>query len=655
MTSDPDLKTLDVATAGYDGGAARDFNGDGDTKPEILVIERTHERIWAANNTLRCGGMVATVKDHEVTVPLKHTDVKASVAGYISTVNVTQQFTNPYDSKIEAVYVFPLPENAAVNDFVMTIGERKIRGIIREREQAEQIYAAAKAQGYVASLMTQERPNIFTQKVANIEPGKAIDINIKYYSTLTYSDGGYEFFFPMVVGPRFNPAGTTEGVGAVAKGAEGASGQKTEVQYLRPEQRSGHDISLAVDIDAGVSIERIECHDHAIEVQRPSPTTARVRLSDRDNIPNRDFVLRYQVAGDYVKSAMMTHEDSRGGFFTMMLVPPKDLAKVQRGALEMVFVLDCSGSMSGRPIEQAKAAIERGLMRLQPGDSFQIIDFAETATALGNGPLDATPENIRRGLAFLKPLDANGGTYMINGLRASLDFPHDSERLRFVAFCTDGFIGDEPEILSELHQRLNHSRVFTFGVGNCNRYLLDSMSRMGSGVAAFPGLQDDAGAVMDSFFDRISHPALCELSVDWAGAQVSEVYPSRLPDLFVGRPVIITGRFTGKMPEAVRVTGRVGRQNKTIEVAVSEAGGQDANAALAQVWARTKLAEMGDQATWNASRDGGYQRDDAPDRARLWDALAVHGVSGGGLDDADERGVWDDGQRAGACAGGCEV
>jgi Ca-activated chloride channel family protein len=310
----------------------------------------------------------------------------------------------------------------------MTIGDRTIRGIIREREQAEQIYAAAKAQGYVASIMTEERPNIFTQKVANIEPGKAIDINIKYYSTLTYSDGGYEFFFPMVVGPRFNPAGTTDGVGAVAKGAEGASGQKTEVQYLRPEQRSGHDISLAVDIDAGVSIEKITCRDHVVDVLRHSPTAATVRLSQSDNIPNRDFVLRYEVAGDYVKSAMMTHEDSRGGFFTMMLVPPKDLAKVQRGALEMVFVLDCSGSMSGRPIEQAKAAIERGLMRLQPGDSFQIIDFAETATALGNGPLEATPENIRRGLAFLKPLDANGGTYMINGLRASLDFPHDAVR-----------------------------------------------------------------------------------------------------------------------------------------------------------------------------------------------------------------------------------
>src|SRR3954452_12396801 len=199
-----------------------------------------------------------------VAVPLKHTDVKASVAGYIATVDVTQQFQNPYGEKIEAVYVFPLPANAAVNEFVMTVGDRHIRGIIRERQQAEEIYKQARAQGYVAALLTQERPNVFTQSVANIEPGKQIDIAIRYFNTLTYSDGWYEFAFPMVVGPRFNPPGMTSGIGAVAQGSRGASGQKTEVPYLRPEQRSGHDISLAVSWDTGVPVERVESRNHQV-------------------------------------------------------------------------------------------------------------------------------------------------------------------------------------------------------------------------------------------------------------------------------------------------------------------------------------------------------------------------------------------------------
>src|SRR6266705_5589034 len=183
------------------------------------------------------GTLLARVHQQEIPMPLKHTDVHASISGFIGAVEVAQQFYNPYSSKIEAVYVFPLPHNAAVNEFVMTIGERRIRGIIRERKEAEQIYQDAKRQGYVASLLTEERPNIFTQSVANIEPGQEIDVNIKYLHTLSYVDGWYEFVFPMVVGPRFNPPGMSEGVGAVGRGRKGASAQKTEVSYLAPQER----------------------------------------------------------------------------------------------------------------------------------------------------------------------------------------------------------------------------------------------------------------------------------------------------------------------------------------------------------------------------------------------------------------------------------
>jgi Ca-activated chloride channel family protein len=208
------------------------------------------------------GALMAKIEEKEVPMPLKHTDVRASVSGYIGAVEVTQQFLNPDPSKIEAVYVFPLPHNAAVNEFIMTIGERRIRGIIRERQEAEQLYQEAKRQGYVASLLTEERPNVFTQSVANIEPGKEIDVNIKYFHTLEYADGWYEFVFPMTVGPRFNPPGLTNGIGAAARGQTGVSGQSTEAHYLRPGERTGHDISLKVEVDAGRPIEEFECETH---------------------------------------------------------------------------------------------------------------------------------------------------------------------------------------------------------------------------------------------------------------------------------------------------------------------------------------------------------------------------------------------------------
>jgi Ca-activated chloride channel family protein len=602
-----------------DGDAARTPKGESafglppDPNAELLIIERRKAEdnakasALAADTALGAGGLLCEVDGKQVIVPLKHTDVKGSVAGYISAVNVTQQFHNPYDSKIEAVYVFPLPENAAVSEFLMTIGDRTIRGIIRERADAERIYNQARAQGYTASLLTQERPNIFTQKVANIEPGKAIDINITYYSTLTYSDGGYEFVFPMVVGPRFNPTSggagfqpAGDGIGAVAQGHHGASNQKTEVQYHRPEDRTGHDIALTLDIDAGVSIEALECRTHKADIQRTGPSRATVTLSKNDRIPNRDFVLRWQVAGDSVKSAILAHEDDRGGYFTMMLVPPKDLKRVPRNAVELVFVLDRSGSMSGRPMEQAQNAIARGLERLQPGDSFQIIDFSNDASALGSAPIEATGANVYKGKNYLASLSAGGGTYMMKGLKASLGFPHDAERLRFVVFCTDGYIGNEAEILGALHQGLGSSRVFSFGVGTAvNRYLMDSMARMGNGIATYLNLTDDPATVMDTFFDRVSHAPLSDVKIDWAGAQVSEVFPSRVPDLFADRPVIITGRFKGDLPPSVRVSGRMGAERRELPVSVTRADDAVATKALAQVWARAKLTDIADQSAWD--------------------------------------------------------
>jgi len=266
---------------------------------------------------------------------------------------------------------------------------------IRERREAERIYTDAKRQGYVASLLTQERPNIFTQSVANIEPGKQIDVQITYFHTLAYDNGWYEFVFPMVVGPRFNPPGSTNGIGAVARGAHGTSGQQTEVQYLKPGERSGHDIALNVDIAAGVAIEEIVCRSHVVAKQVAANDRVTVSLGPNDRIPNKDFVLRYRVAGDRVKSSLITHRDERGGFFTLMLYPPMDLASLTRQPVEMVFVLDCSGSMSGRPLAQAKQAVERTLRQLGPDDTFQIIRFSYDASRLGRDPIHGTPANIR--------------------------------------------------------------------------------------------------------------------------------------------------------------------------------------------------------------------------------------------------------------------
>ena len=537
-----------------------------------------------------------------IPLPLKHTAVDAAINGYIGTVNVKQAYENPYDTKIEAVYVFPLPEKAAVSEFLMVIGDRTIRGILREKEEAVAIYREARRQGYQASLLVQRRPNIFEQKVANIEPGKAIDIDITYFHTLAYKDGWYSFVFPTVVGPRYNPPGYPDPVEAVRRG-QGSSGVVTTVEYLHPEERSGHDISINVRLDAGVEIEDVKA-SHGVDVSRDGERSAVVKLKNQSTLPNRDFVLDFRVAGERLKSNLLTHRDPETGegYFTLMVIPPKDSALVPRQAMEMVFVLDCSGSMQGSPLRQAKDAVLVALDRLGANDTFQIIRFSDTASQFGTKPVLATERNLTAARNYVSGLRANGGTEMINGVRAALDFPHDPSRYRFVTFMTDGYIGNERDILAAVHDRIGAARIFSFGVGNSvNRYLMERMAEAGRGVVAYLGLNDSARDVMDDFFARVSRPALTDVEIDWGGMAVTDVYPRTLPDLFVGRPLVITGKYAGDR-KAIQVLGSSGGERLTLMTALDVDG--NAGSSLAKVWARLRIADLADRQTWAGDPHG---------------------------------------------------
>ena len=557
---------------------------------EVWVIERGPVGRKRADDVPGTGSIVAVREGKEVPIPLEHTDVKAAVDGYIATVDVTQRFHNPFDAKIEAVYVFPLPQNAAVTDFIMVIGERRIRGIVRERAEARRIYADAKRQGYVATLLTQERANVFTQRVANIEPKKRIDVAITYFQTLPWRDGAYEFVFPMVVGPRFNPPGTTEGIGAVRHGRAGR--QKTNVTYLPPGTRSGHDISLKVDLNAGVAIRSVACPTHAVTKTTSAAERVGITLSPHDAIPNRDFVLRWNVSAAAVTSTLMTHRDARGGYFTLMLMPPEHLDRAARRPMEFIFVIDTSGSMAGWPLEKAQTATERALRMLGPTDTFQIITFCDRTRRFAPTPLPATAANVRRGLAYVRALRAEGGTVMLDGMRAALEAPAPGERLRIVTFMTDGFIGNESDVLTEVHHRVGTTRIFSFGVGTSpNRYLMERMAKLGRGAVAYIGSASTPTDAVDRFYERAAHPSMSGIRIDWGEMRVSEVYPSRIGDLFVGRPVILTGRFAGDATGPIRITGNLGSTPRTLVVHPRRA---TKHAGLPTVWARLKIAELAD-------------------------------------------------------------
>ncbi len=560
-----------------------------------ILVKDDPKKLARADLTPGSGALVTKVGKRQVPIPLKHTSVQANISAYISSVDVTQQFHNPFNEKIEAVYVFPLPQNAAVNDFVMTVGERKIRGIIREREEAERIYQAAKKAGHVASLLTQERPNIFTQKVANIEPGKQIDVTITYFNTLKFEDGSFEFVFPMVVGPRFNPPSSPDPIAAVPSDDQKTAGKA--IRYLRPDERSSHDIDLTVNIDAGVSIESIDCDSHKIVVQQTEKAQATVKLAKEDRIPNKDFVLRYKVAGEKPKVAMLTHEDQAGKYFTMMIVPPAEKkGKDQpRQPMEMVFVFDVSGSMNGFLLNESKKAALRVLDKLDSQDSVQVVVFSNDADKFSTKPIPATIANKQKARQFIEDLNGGGGTMMAAGMKAALSVGEapDLEKSRYVMFLTDGYIGNEAEILKLVDERLGQSRVFSFGVGSSvNRYLMVRMAKLGQGVASFVGNGEDSDEVVDRFWNRVSRSPLTNVAIDWDGLDVSEVYPARLPDLFSGSPIVVTGKFPKSVKANVRIEGTRGGERVATTVAVDPSAKESKHRAIAAIWARSYLMEL---------------------------------------------------------------
>lgn len=572
---------------------------------EMLVIQRRKPVLaeptlppgdgWRESDLTRGCSLSTRIQNRILPLPLEHTDVKAQLTFAIGSVTVTQHYHNPYSGKIEAVYVFPLPDDAAVHDFILQIGERRIRGIIREREEATEIYLAARRQGHVASLMTQERPNIFTQRVANIEPGKRIDVSITYFHTLRYQEGEFTFVYPMVVGPRYNPAGFHEGVGAVPAGASGASQERTEVQYLRPEEIAANDISFEIAIDAGTGIGEITSPTHAIRAARPGPGRATVTLSPNERIPNRDFVLRYKVGGAGIGAGLAVHRDETGGTFALVIHPPDSLKNVPRTAREMIFVIDTSGSMNGRPVEVAKRALVKCLKRLEADDSFQILEFSDHVTVFSHHPVLATVENVQRGIAFTEALHAGGGTEMQEVVRMALDTPVAPGRRRIVSLMTDGFIGNDREVVAFARAHLGGARIFSFGVGDSvNRYLLEALGRVGRGVSTFITLDESTEIAADELYKRIEHPALADLHIDWGRMTVQDVQPSPLPDLYLGRPVIVYGRFRGAAPSEVQISGRAGDRPFETAVAVDLEDAGVRHAALPAVWARTKITGLQD-------------------------------------------------------------
>ena len=537
--------------------------------------------------------------------PLEHTHVRAEVSGWLATTRVTQTFGNPFQKAVEAVYVFPLPTSAAVNDFVMEIQGRKIVGVVRPRAEARRMYRAARARGQTASLLTQERPNIFTQSVANIAPGGRVNVHITYFHGLKFENGHHDYVFPMVLGPRYMPGtpaasdGTIRGGGTAADTDQVPDASRISPPVLPPDMRSGHDVSIRVDIHAGVPLLDLKCPTHDITVLNRSACDAAVELAPHDTIPDRDFVLRWTLSGPETRAGLLAHRTpGRGGFFTAFLVPMLDPSDADVSPREVTFVLDTSGSMRGLPLELSKRVVRRTLRGLRPYDRFNLIRFAGDSGMLSPTPLENTPGNLKLGLDFINGLHGNGGTEMLGGIRAYLKQPGDSRYARIVCFLTDGFVGNEAAIHRTIHTRGQSARWYAFGIGSSvNRHLVEGIAEHGNGVAevVLTRAPKAASAAAEAFLRRLDAPMLTDVTLLTGGLPVTDVYPRKIPDLTAGQPLCLTGRYTAPAEGTLVFRGRVGGRTVVLPFGVKLPEEEKGHAALAPVWARHLIRDLSRQ------------------------------------------------------------
>jgi len=520
-------------------------------------------------------------------LPLKSTDVGIDVAGVIADVRVTQHYRNTGTKPIEAEYVFPGSTRAAIYALTMTIGDRRVEAEIREKNQARAEYQAAKAAGQSAALLEQHRPNVFKMNVANIMPGDDITVELRYTELIIPTDGIYELVFPTVVGPRYVSA--AESV-APATAADHWQDNPT----LHAGEQPPGEFKLHGTVNSGIPIRQLDSPSHQIRVQYSGGRRADLELLDAKGA-NRDFILRYQLAGDAIESGLMLYENGGDNYFLAMIEPPRRVTAAQIPPRDYVFVLDVSGSMDGFPLEVAKRLMRNLLTGLRPTDTFNVVLFAGSSAALSPTPLAATPENIRRALDLTDMQSGGGGTEMLGALRHAFDMPGGENRSRSVVVVTDGYVDIEKKAFDLIRERLGESNVYAFGIGtSVNRYLIEGMARIGGGVPFIVTRDADADACAEDLRKYIEAPVLTHTKLSAQGFDIYDVEPPGIPDTLASRPVIVYGKWRGPRTGTLSLDGLTGAGEFHQHFDLAKVPPAKANAALRYLWARNRIARLDD-------------------------------------------------------------
>ena len=549
----------------------------------------------------RIGSLLLRDGEQYVEAPRLATDIDITVSGPTSRARVTQIFNNPTKNWVEAIYVNPLPDGGAVDTLKMVIGDRIVVGEIKERVEAKVIYEAAKRSGRKATLIEQERPNIFTNSVANIGPGETVVVQIEYQEPVHRSGNTSSLRVPLVVAPRYNPAPITQtvdlGRGGWGQTNEPANDPVPDRDRITPPvldprvEPPTNPVAITVHLNAGFPLGEVKSHHHAVKIDAPSDDVRIIRLDNHVVPADRDFELTWMPAATAAPSVGMFREHVGSADYVLALVTPPLKADAQKEALprEMVFVIDNSGFMGGTSITQAKASLLFALDRLKPNDRFNVIRFDHTMDAVFADTVAADAGNIARAKAFVSALQASGGTEMVPPMKAALSDRRgpDSQYLRQVVFLTDGEIGNEQELFDTIAAMRGRSRVFMVGIGSApNSFLMTRAAEIGRGTFTHIGSVDQVQERMRELIEKLESPVVTGLTASYTGGAM-DATPDALPDLYRGEPIVIAARL-GAADGVVEIKGMIGARPWTVTLPVAKAA---EGAGLSKLWARRKITD----------------------------------------------------------------
>ncbi len=522
-------------------------------------------------------------------LPLKSTTADVNIAGVIADVKVTQEYMNTGTKPIEAIYIFPASTRAAVYSVKMTVGDRLLIAKIKEKEQARQDYEAAKNAGQSATLLEQQRPNVFQMNVANIMPGDTIKVELSYTELLIPEEGVYEFVYPTVVGPRYSnkPEATAS-----------TNDKWVSNPYLHEGEQSTIAFDFFATISAGMPIKQVACPSHDLTINYDGPATAALTFKNKGTFEgNRDVIIQYKLADSKIESGMLLYKGKNGeeNFFLTMIQPPPRPTPAQIPAREYIFIMDVSGSMYGFPIETSKKLMKNLISNIRTTDKFNVMLFAGSASVLSTQSIPATQENLNKALSWIDSQSGGGGTELLPALKQALSIEKAPGFSRTFVIATDGYVDIEKESFDLIRDNLGKANFFAFGIGSSvNRYLTDGIACAGKGEAFIVTDPSECDAKAERFRKYIQSPVLTDVKIDFGSFQAYDVEPLNVPDVLAERPLIIFGKWKGNATGTIKVTGITGTDKFNYSCDVSTVAPMEKHSALKYLWAREKIRMLDD-------------------------------------------------------------